>query len=139
MEREKQHMVEAMMKKKNVNKKQLDEYFKEVKMKTHDEKDIRKMRLEADETYRDIVNKLLIDNQAEKSVNTSTYTYPLETYIFTTVFFLQTYVVYLLYILINKYVIYIYIYYILHLCDTDTCRNFDTLGHKKLPPQILFF
>lgn len=52
-------MIEAMMKKKNVDEKQLEEYFKGVETKKYDEDDMAKIRLEADETYKDIVNKLM--------------------------------------------------------------------------------
>lgn len=52
-------MIEAMMKKKNVDQKQLEEYFKGIQENKYNKDDITKLKFEADESYRDIVNKLL--------------------------------------------------------------------------------
>lgn len=71
MEREKRYMVEAMMKKKNISEKQLEEYFEEIKEKKYDENYLTKIRFEADETYKDIVNKLLAAEHNEDDVNAS--------------------------------------------------------------------
>lgn len=71
LEREKRYMVESMMKKKNVSLKHLEEYCNveaEVKMK-YDESQLQKIRIEADETYRDIVNKLLTAERMDEYVN----------------------------------------------------------------------
>lgn len=71
LEREKQYMVESMMKKKNVSQKHLEEYCNvqaEVKTK-YNEAELQKIRIEADETYRDIVNKLLAAERMEEYVN----------------------------------------------------------------------
>lgn len=69
LEREKRHMIEAMMKKKNVDEKQLEEYFKGIETKKYDEDDMAKIRLEADETYKDIVNKLMAAGHTEEYVS----------------------------------------------------------------------
>lgn len=58
-EREKQYMIETLMKKKNVSQKQLEEHFKRIEGKNNADDDMSNIRFEADETYRDIVNKLL--------------------------------------------------------------------------------
>lgn len=70
MEREKLHMVEALMKKKNVDEKELREYLKEIEGGKFDEDEIQ-IKIEDDETYTDIVNKLLFgENTTEEYVNT---------------------------------------------------------------------
>lgn len=71
MERETRYMVEAMMKKKNISEKQLEEYYKETKEKKYDENYLTKIRFEADETYKDIVNKLLAAEHDEEYVSTN--------------------------------------------------------------------
>lgn len=68
MEREKRYMIEAMMKKKNVNQKQLEDYFNGIEGEKHDENDINKIRLKDDETYKDIINKLLAAENIEEYV-----------------------------------------------------------------------
>lgn len=69
LEREKQYMIDAMMKKKNVDEKQLKEYFEGIEAKKYDEDDMAKIRLEADETYKDIVNKLMAAERTEEYVS----------------------------------------------------------------------
>lgn len=66
-------MIETMMKKKNVDRKQLNEYLKGTDAKKHDRDGPTTMKLDADETYSaddDVVNKLLADEHDEESVNT---------------------------------------------------------------------
>lgn len=70
-EREKRHMIETMMKKKNVSQQQLDEYIKSIEMKTFDGSHVNKIRFQADETYRHIINKLLAVEQTEEYVSIS--------------------------------------------------------------------
>lgn len=61
-------MIEAMMKKKNVDQKQLEEYFKAVEENKNNKDDISNMKFEADESYRDIVNKILTTENTEEYV-----------------------------------------------------------------------
>jgi len=68
LQREKLHMIEAMMKKKNVDQKQLEEYFKGVEENKYNKDDITNMKFEADESYRDIVNKILATEKTEEHV-----------------------------------------------------------------------
>lgn len=76
MEREKLHMIEALMKKKNVDEKVLREYLKEMEGKKCDEDDMTKIQVEDDETLTDIVNKLLTDeNPAKEYVSTDMHFY----------------------------------------------------------------
>lgn len=72
-EREKRHMIETMMKKKNVSQQQLDEYIKSIETKTYDGSNVNKIGFKADETYRHIVNKLLDTEQTEEYVSLITY------------------------------------------------------------------
>jgi len=69
MDREKKYMVESMMKKKNVNQKDLDEYLRGIETTKYDEDNMAKIRLEADEAYRDIVNKLVAAEHTKEYVN----------------------------------------------------------------------
>ncbi|XP_025202203.1 uncharacterized protein LOC112599497 [Melanaphis sacchari] len=57
--REKRYMIEAMMKKKNVDQKQLEDYFKGIEENKYDKNEITNMKFEANESYKDIVNKIL--------------------------------------------------------------------------------
>eukprot|EP00102_Acyrthosiphon_pisum_P020917 XP_016658127.1 PREDICTED: uncharacterized protein LOC100571197 [Acyrthosiphon pisum] len=66
LQREKRHMIEAMMKKKNVDQKQLEEYFKGLEENKYNKDDITNMKFEADESYRDIVNKILATENTEE-------------------------------------------------------------------------
>ncbi|XP_050527751.1 uncharacterized protein LOC126897863 isoform X2 [Daktulosphaira vitifoliae] len=63
IERERRHMLDVMMAKKNINETQLEEFInpilKETERKKHIKEDMEKMRLKADKAFRDIVNKLL--------------------------------------------------------------------------------
>jgi len=68
LQREKRHMIEAMMKKKNVDQKQLEEYFKGVEENKYNKDDIANMKFEADESYRDIVDKILATENIEEHV-----------------------------------------------------------------------
>lgn len=68
LQREKRHMIEAMMKKKNVDQKQLEEYFKVVEENKYNKDDITNMQFEPDESYRDIVNKILATENTEEHV-----------------------------------------------------------------------
>lgn len=52
-------MIETLMKKKNVSQKQLEEYLKKIDEKKNIDDDTSDIHFETDETYRDIVNKLL--------------------------------------------------------------------------------
>ncbi|XP_050436301.1 uncharacterized protein LOC126843044 [Adelges cooleyi] len=66
-ERQRRHMLEIIMKKKNVSKKQLEEFINPVQQESERKKDFKddmeRMRSEADKTFRDIVNKLLPSEQ----------------------------------------------------------------------------
>lgn len=68
LQREKRHMIEAMMKKKNVDQKQLEEYFKGVEENKYNKDDITNMKFEADESCRDIVDKILATENTEEHV-----------------------------------------------------------------------
>jgi len=70
MEREKRYMIETMMKKKNVDQKQMEEYFKRIEANKCDEDGITKIQLEADETYNDVINKLLATEHNDEYVST---------------------------------------------------------------------
>lgn len=70
-EREKRHMIEAMMQKKNVSQQQLDEFIKNIEMKTYDGSNAKKIRFKSDETYRHIVNKLLAAEETKEDVSIS--------------------------------------------------------------------
>lgn len=70
-------MIEAMMKKKNVDQKQLEEYFKGMETKKYDDDGMAKVKMEADETYKDIVSKLLASEHAQGYVSTHIYSYVL--------------------------------------------------------------
>jgi len=61
-------MIEAMMKKKNVDKKQLEEYFKGVEENKYNKEDITNIKFESDESYRDIINKILATENTEEYV-----------------------------------------------------------------------
>lgn len=61
-------MIEAMMKKKNIDQKQLEEYFKAIEDNKYDKDDITNMKFEANESYRDIVNKILSAEQTKEYV-----------------------------------------------------------------------
>lgn len=65
------------MKKKNVSQKQLEEHFKRIEGKNNADDDMSNIRFEADETYRDIVNKLLHSEMhtAEKYVRWNSFFY----------------------------------------------------------------
>uniref|UniRef100_A0A2S2R2B2 WD repeat-containing protein 63 n=1 Tax=Sipha flava TaxID=143950 RepID=A0A2S2R2B2_9HEMI len=65
-EREKRHMIETLMQKKNVNQQQLDEYIRNNEMKTSDESNVKKIRFKSDETYKHIVNKLLAAEETKE-------------------------------------------------------------------------
>lgn len=70
LEREKRYMVETMMRKKNVDRKQLDEYRDKTEAsKCNQDDSVARIRQEADENYRDIVNKLLAVERAEEYVS----------------------------------------------------------------------
>lgn len=79
MEREKLHMVEALMKKKNVDEKVLREYLKEIEGEKYNEDEMTKIQIEDDETFTDIVNKFLADED------------PVEEYVSTYLHFLLIY------------------------------------------------
>ncbi|XP_029341055.1 uncharacterized protein LOC107882537 [Acyrthosiphon pisum] len=67
IQREKQYMVEAMMKKKNVSQKQFDEYYDGIINKSDSKtEEISIIRSEADKKYRDIINKLLAANHTDE-------------------------------------------------------------------------
>ncbi|CAH1731486.1 unnamed protein product [Aphis gossypii] len=66
LQRERRHMIEAMMKKKNIDQKQLEEYFKAIEDNKYDKDDITNMKFEANESYRDIVNKILSAEQTKE-------------------------------------------------------------------------
>ncbi|XP_060848211.1 dynein axonemal intermediate chain 3-like isoform X2 [Rhopalosiphum padi] len=68
LQREKRHMIEAMMKKKNIDQKQLEEYFKGIEENKYDKDDITNMKFEANESYRDIVNKILSAEQTKEHI-----------------------------------------------------------------------
>jgi len=62
-------MVEAMMKKKNVSKKQFDEYYDGIMNKSDSKvEEISIIRSEADKKYRDIINKLLTAHHTDEYV-----------------------------------------------------------------------
>jgi hypothetical protein len=61
-------MIEAMMKKKNIDQKQLEEYFKGIEENKYDKDDITNIKFEANESYRDIVNKILSAEQTKEYV-----------------------------------------------------------------------
>lgn len=65
-EREKQYMIEALMKKKNINQKHLEEHSKGVQGKNNYDDDISKIRFDTDETYRDVVKKMLDFERTEE-------------------------------------------------------------------------
>lgn len=70
-EREKRYMIKTMMKKKNVDQKQLEEYLKGSDGKEYDEDRITKMRFASDETHIiDIENILLAEEHSGEYVNT---------------------------------------------------------------------
>lgn len=64
-------MVDTMMKKKNISKKQFDEYYDGI-MNKNDNKteEISIIRSEADKKYRDIINKLLAADHIDEYVMT---------------------------------------------------------------------
>lgn len=71
IQREKQYMVEAMMKKKNVSQKQFDEYYDGIINKSDSKtEEISIIRSEADKKYRDIINKLLAADHTDEYVMT---------------------------------------------------------------------
>jgi len=64
-------MIKTMMKKKNVDQKQLEEYLKGSDGKEYDEDRITKMRFASDETHIiDIENILLAEEHSGEYVNT---------------------------------------------------------------------
>jgi len=70
-ERETRYMIETMMKKKNVDQKQLEEYVKESEGKKYDEGKITKIRFNHNETRNiDIENILLAEEHSGEYVNT---------------------------------------------------------------------
>lgn len=68
LQREQRHMIEAMMKKKKVDQKQLEEYFKGVEENKYNKDDITNMKFESDESCRDIINKILATENTEEYV-----------------------------------------------------------------------
>ncbi|CAH1731756.1 unnamed protein product [Aphis gossypii] len=67
LQREKQYMVETMMKKKNVSQQQIDEYYYKIMNKGGNKtEEISIIRSEADKKYRDIINKLLVSDHTEE-------------------------------------------------------------------------
>lgn len=71
--REKRRMVEATIKKKNITESQLKAFYEELKGENNFENKLAKIKNEADETYVDIVNKLLAAEDIEEYVNTFLY------------------------------------------------------------------
>jgi len=70
LQKEAQYRVNIMMKKKNVDKKQLADCLKGTKEKDDDdENDLKKIRLEANETYKDVKKKLLAAEQNKEYVS----------------------------------------------------------------------
>lgn len=67
---EKRRMIEATLKKKNVNESQLKALYEEFEQGKNDKDDIAKLKNEADEIYADIVNKLLAAEDTEEYVIT---------------------------------------------------------------------
>lgn len=67
---EKRRMIEATLKKKNVNESQLKALYEEFERVKNDKVEIAKLKNEADEIYVDIVNKLLAAEDTEEYVNT---------------------------------------------------------------------
>lgn len=71
LQREKQYMVETMMKKKNVSQQQIDEYYYKIMNKGGNKtEEISIIRSKADKKYRDIINKLLASDHTEEYVMT---------------------------------------------------------------------
>lgn len=71
--REKRRMKEATIKKKNVTESELKAFYEELEGENYDKNEIAKIKNEADETYVDIVNKLLAAEDIEEYVNTFLY------------------------------------------------------------------
>lgn len=71
--REKRRMVEATIKKKNITESQLKAFYEELEGENNFENKLAKIKNEADETYVDIVNKLLAAEDIEEYVNTFLY------------------------------------------------------------------
>jgi len=68
LQRENQYMVKAMMEKKNITQKQIDDYYyKIMNINGSKSEEILIIRSEADKKYRDIINKLLA---TDENVNT---------------------------------------------------------------------
>lgn len=59
LEREKRFMIEAMMKKKNVTEKQLEDYFKGIENDKPNDINLKRIRFKDEEAYKEIINNML--------------------------------------------------------------------------------
>jgi len=69
LEKEAQYRIETMMKKKNIDKSQLEECLKKTEEKDEDVDVMTKIRSEANETYKDIMKKLMAAEQNKEYVS----------------------------------------------------------------------